>query len=224
MRREAADPQSESAAFARRLGRFFDRSGVLVRHPFGARDERRLQVLLDRLLRDHALGDVAARRELEHHVEQCGLDDRAQTARTGLALERLVGDLPERVVRKHELDAVVAEETLVLLHERVLRLHQDLHEVFALQLVHGRDDREPADELRDEPEVQQVFRHHFCEQLGRLDGALRAHVRDRKSTRLNSSHVRSSYAVFCLKKKKKKEKKGKKKKKKKSKKQQHKKK
>src|SRR5215813_14276725 len=28
--------------------------------------------------------------------------------------------------------------------------------------------------------------------------------RDRKSTRLNSSHVRSSYAVFCLKKKKKK--------------------
>src|SRR5690554_7025416 len=29
-------------------------------------------------------------------------------------------------------------------------------------------------------------------------------VGDRKSTRLNSSHVRSSYAVFCLKKKKKK--------------------
>src|SRR3989442_1973236 len=34
---------------------------------------------------------------------------------------------------------------------------------------------------------------------------LRAHAldaRDRKSTRLNSSHVRISYAVFCLKKKK----------------------
>src|SRR5215475_15599361 len=30
--------------------------------------------------------------------------------------------------------------------------------------------------------------------------------RDRKSTRLNSSHVKISYAVFCLKKKKKKEK------------------
>src|SRR6266511_4655432 len=28
-------------------------------------------------------------------------------------------------------------------------------------------------------------------------------LRDRKSTRLNSSHVKSSYAVFCLKKKKK---------------------
>src|SRR5437870_13533306 len=30
------------------------------------------------------------------------------------------------------------------------------------------------------------------------------HARDRKSTRLNSSHVAISYAVFCLKKKKKK--------------------
>src|SRR5205085_12086369 len=33
-----------------------------------------------------------------------------------------------------------------------------------------------------------------------------AHPRDRKSTRLNSSHSQISYAVFCLKKKKKKEK------------------
>src|SRR5690349_23175694 len=33
-----------------------------------------------------------------------------------------------------------------------------------------------------------------------------AHEQDRKSTRLNSSHVEISYAVFCLKKKKKKKK------------------
>src|SRR3712207_7545895 len=32
--------------------------------------------------------------------------------------------------------------------------------------------------------------------------AHRRHVRDRKSTRLNSSHANISYAVFCLKKKK----------------------
>src|SRR5690554_1590884 len=36
-----------------------------------------------------------------------------------------------------------------------------------------------------------------------IDAAKKADV-DRKSTRLNSSHVRISYAVFCLKKKKKK--------------------
>src|SRR5204863_9722944 len=37
-----------------------------------------------------------------------------------------------------------------------------------------------------------------------LAGALAAGFGDRKSTRLNSSHVEISYAVFCLKKKKKK--------------------
>src|SRR5947199_10337613 len=36
-----------------------------------------------------------------------------------------------------------------------------------------------------------------------------SHRRDRKSTRLNSSHLGISYAVFCLKKKKKKQKKNK---------------
>src|SRR5204862_7851593 len=41
----------------------------------------------------------------------------------------------------------------------------------------------------------------FAPHLPILDGA-----RDRKSTRLNSSHVEISYAVFCLKKKKKKNK------------------
>src|SRR5690606_39629298 len=37
-----------------------------------------------------------------------------------------------------------------------------------------------------------------------VDGIL--DIKDRKSTRLNSSHVKISYAVFCLKKKKKKQK------------------
>src|SRR3712207_7473919 len=37
-----------------------------------------------------------------------------------------------------------------------------------------------------------------------VTGAIQDHDRDRKSTRLNSSHANISYAVFCLKKKKKK--------------------
>src|SRR5690349_23799401 len=48
-----------------------------------------------------------------------------------------------------------------------------------------------ADEDEDEGELD-----HFRVQVSRR--------RDRKSTRLNSSHVEISYAVFCLKKKKKK--------------------
>src|SRR5690349_24170147 len=43
-----------------------------------------------------------------------------------------------------------------------------------------------------------------------VKSTIRNYPRDRKSTRLNSSHVEISYAVFCLKKKKKKKKKEKK--------------
>src|SRR3712207_8928113 len=51
--------------------------------------------------------------------------------------------------------------------------------------------------------------HHYF-RAWRIDGTwekvnavLRERIRDRKSTRLNSSHANISYAVFCLKKKKK---------------------
>src|SRR5690554_7587882 len=47
---------------------------------------------------------------------------------------------------------------------------------------------------------------HGQEQQGQHEKEQDVVGRDRKSTRLNSSHVRISYAVFCLKKKKKKKK------------------
>src|SRR5690606_39704909 len=46
---------------------------------------------------------------------------------------------------------------------------------------------------------RRAFRHHGDTRSRGHD----AELRDRKSTRLNSSHVKTSYAVFCLKKKKK---------------------
>src|SRR3989442_10047577 len=42
----------------------------------------------------------------------------------------------------------------------------------------------------------------FCEKAAAATRQAAKERRDRKSTRLNSSHVRISYAVFCLKKKK----------------------
>src|SRR5690606_41591185 len=48
-----------------------------------------------------------------------------------------------------------------------------------------------------------VAPHGLLGDLAEAD-ALELQQRDRKSTRLNSSHVKISYAVFCLKKKKKK--------------------
>src|SRR2546422_7747893 len=54
---------------------------------------------------------------------------------------------------------------------------------------------------RDGPRLQR--RHHQPPQQERQDAGAEV-PRDRKSTRLNSSHGYISYAVFCLKKKKKK--------------------
>src|SRR5688572_31400806 len=59
------------------------------------------------------------------------------------------------------------------------------------------------------PTARPVVRHRHRQLLGSAVGTGRSHGnpsqrrRDRKSTRLNSSHSQISYAVFCLKKKKK---------------------
>src|SRR5436305_11114726 len=48
-----------------------------------------------------------------------------------------------------------------------------------------------------------LFEEGYRERMGQRQSLLAAGIAvDRKSTRLNSSHVRISYAVFCLKKKK----------------------
>src|SRR3712207_8272522 len=53
------------------------------------------------------------------------------------------------------------------------------------------------------PHTLRPARHHRLRDLGARDlEAADAGGRDRKSTRLNSSHANISYAVFCLKKKK----------------------
>src|SRR5690606_40645233 len=51
--------------------------------------------------------------------------------------------------------------------------------------------------------VERVVRRYVEQRTGGERFAARRSGADRKSTRLNSSHVKKSYAVFCLKKKKK---------------------
>src|SRR5690606_41102249 len=56
-------------------------------------------------------------------------------------------------------------------------------------------DRNPLENIRNTESLQMVMKN------GRLYDADTLDEIDRKSTRLNSSHVKISYAVFCLKKK-----------------------
>src|SRR5690242_20880332 len=54
--------------------------------------------------------------------------------------------------------------------------------------------------LADEAEKREFLQHLGLEEAG-LARVIHAGYQDRKSTRLNSSHMSISYAVFCLKKK-----------------------
>ena len=116
---------------------------------------------------DDAPRDVGSTREVVHDVEEHLFEDGAQAAGTGAALQRLVGDRVERVVGEHEVDVVELEELLELLQQRVLRLHEDAHQRVLVEVVHGADDGETADELRDQAELQQVLGQHAAEQGSR---------------------------------------------------------
>ena len=78
------------------------------------------------------------------------------------------GDGLERVFGEDEVHPVVREELVVLLGERVLGLGEDLDQVFLAQLMHVADHRQAADELGDEPELQQILGQHLGEQLAHI--------------------------------------------------------
>src|SRR5262249_8633784 len=72
----------------------------------------------DDFLRDQHLFDVGLRRDVVHHVEHDVLHDGAETARTGLPLERLACDRAQRSVREAQVDSLHLEELLILARER----------------------------------------------------------------------------------------------------------
>src|SRR5207249_11594990 len=85
------------------------------------------------------------------------------------------------------------------------RPHRDLHSFPTRRSSDLRHDPQPraqnADDDRADPQPEQPPRDRPGAEEDR-DGAEEERPQDRKSTRLNSSHVSISYAVFCLKKKK----------------------
>src|SRR5690606_5948807 len=62
------------------------------------------------------------------------------------------------VLAELELDALHLEELLILLRQSVLRLGENLHERVLVELLERRDHGQPADELRDQPVLDQILR------------------------------------------------------------------
>src|SRR6478672_238394 len=118
---------------------------------------------LDHFARDHDLLDAFQARKVEHGLEQDALEDRAQAPRAGLALDRPAGDRAKRLVGEGELDILHLEQPLVLLHQRVLRIGQNLLQRSLVEIFQGRDHRQAADEFRDQAVLQQIFRLDMAE-------------------------------------------------------------
>src|SRR5690606_25222585 len=134
-----------------------------------------------RLAGDHGVVDddlrrIRHRRQVVHRIEEHALEDRAKTASAGLALHRLLRDRAKRILAELELDALHLEELLILLRQRVLRLGENLHERVLVELLERCDDRQTADELRNEPVLDQVLRldvlQHLADVAARLLMAL----------------------------------------------------
>jgi len=85
------------------------------------------------------------------------LEDGAQPARAALVRDGLARHRAQRSLGELELHPIHLEQLAVLLGERVARLGEDLHERALVELLERGDHRQPADELGDHAELEQVL-------------------------------------------------------------------
>src|SRR5690606_14771799 len=140
----------------------------------GLVDQVGLGFVLDHRLVDHDLADVLQRGQLVHGVQQDRLDDGAQAAGAGLALERLARDRGQGVGAELQFHAFHVEQLPELLADRVARLGQDLDQGGLVELLEGGDHRQAADELGDQAELDQVLGLDLGQDLADLELALGA--------------------------------------------------
>ena len=87
-------------------------------------------------------------------------------ASADLALDRLARHRLQRVVRELQLDVVEVELLLILLHQSVLRLGENLDQRAFVEFVQHAANRQPADKLRNQSETNQIFRLHLRQRFG----------------------------------------------------------
>ena len=78
----------------------------------------------------------------------------------------LPGDGLGGFVVETQVNAFVLKELLILLKNGIARLGEDLDQRSFVQFVEDADDRQAADKLRDEPELNQILRLGLAQQFG----------------------------------------------------------
>ena len=104
-------------------------------------------------------------RQIEHHVLQNTLANGAKAARARAMLDRLVRDGAQRFGREHEFGILELEHAHVLLHQRVLRVGKNVHQVVFGKLVERANHRNAAHKFGNHAELVQVFGQHLFEKL-----------------------------------------------------------
>src|SRR5882724_600446 len=125
----------------------------------------RLGPARDDILVDQALLDVALRGDGVHEVEHQFLENDAQAAGADVSLQRLLGDRHHGFLGELELHPFELEDGLVLANEAVLRLLEDAHQRLLVELLERRDDRQAADELGDQPVLDEVLGEDVLQRL-----------------------------------------------------------
>ena len=93
-----------------------------------------------------------------------------------LRRDRLARDGVQRLFLEAQLDAFHLEHALILLGQRVLRPRQNFDQRRFRQIAQRREDRQTADEFRDQAEFQQIFRLHFAQHFAGAAFVGRAHI------------------------------------------------
>jgi len=89
-------------------------------------DVERTRGSLDHFARDDDFLDALEARQVEHGLDQDALQDKTQASRAGLVLDRLAGDRAARLVGEGQVDVLHLEQPLVLFHQRVVGIGEDL--------------------------------------------------------------------------------------------------
>src|SRR5258708_5637194 len=105
-------------------------------------------------------------------------NDGPQPAGAGAPLQGALGDGAQRMIPELQFDPLHREEFLVLLHQGVLRLGEDLDERARIELVQDCDDRQAAHEFGNQAVLDEVLGLDVVQQLVQLLAVVhRAHVR-----------------------------------------------
>src|SRR5699024_5047348 len=129
------------------------------------RHECRVHVLQHDLAGDHDSGDVLPAGDVEHHRLEHLFHDRPQPASSGATQDGLLGHRFHGVLAELQLHTVDLEHPLVLLDQRVLRLGEDAHQRRSVQRGDSGQHGQATDELRDQPELQQVLGHDVLDDV-----------------------------------------------------------